>query len=272
MNDRVFQVSCCRPAVTALFCLLIAHGWAVVAEVGSSTPLSWRQTGALPAPEANQAAAAWGEYAYAITNRVVAKYDRQSGQRVAVSSGEAHHLNSGFFWEGRLYCAHSNFSNKPDRSDIKVLDPQSMELTTYKDFGQSDGSLTWAVRHDGKWWCCFAFYGADNPKTYLACFDDHWREQGRWRYPPEIVARMGRSSISGGIWWSDSLLVSGHDARELHRLQLPAQGDVLEYVETIPAPFTGQGFAVDPVTGGLVGIDRIRRQILFARLSGQSEP
>ncbi len=33
-----------------------------------------------------------------------------------------------------------------------------MELTTFHDLGQSDGSLTWVVRHDGKWWCCFAFY------------------------------------------------------------------------------------------------------------------
>lgn len=244
---------------------------AVGEEPAGHTARSWLQTSVMPAAEANQGAAAWGEYVYAITNRVVAKYDRQTGNRVASSSGAARHLNSGSFWEGKLYCAHSNFSNKPDRSDIKVLDPQSMELTPYKDFGQSDGSLTWAVRHEGKWWCNFAFYGKDNPRTYVACFDDQWREQGRWRYPPEVIERLGRSSVSGGIWWNDCLLVSGHDARELYRLRLPADGELLEHLETMPAPFPGQAFAVDPATGGLVGIDRSRRQILFAKLSDQAE-
>jgi hypothetical protein len=227
----------------------------------------WERTGVLPAAEANQAAAALGEHVYAITNRVVAKYDRRTGQRVAESRGAAEHLNSGFFWEGKLYCAHSNYPKKPDRSDVKVLDPQSMQLTTFKNFGESDGSLTWVIRHEDQWWCTFAFYREENARTYLARFDDRWRERGRWRYPPEIVRRMGRASISGGIWWQGSLLVSGHDERELYRLQLPAKGDVLEYLETIPAPFTGQGFAVDPATGGLLGIDRARRQIVFAELS-----
>jgi hypothetical protein len=32
----------------------------------------------------------------------------------------------------------------------------------------------------------------------------------------------------------------------------------------VAAPFTGQGIAPDPVSGGLVGIDRKNRQILLA--------
>ena len=261
----------CQSPVLMQFVAFLVFGQAFAEEPAGQTARAWIQTSMMPAAEANQGAAAWGEYVYAITNRVVAKYDRQTGKRVAASSGDAHHLNSGFFWEGKLYCAHSNFSNKPDRSDIKVLDPESMQLTTYKDFGQSGGSLTWAVRHKGRWWCNFAFYGKDNPQTYVACFDDRWKEQGRWRYPPEVIERLGRSSISGGIWWNDCLLVSGHDARELYRLRLPADGDVLEHLETMPAAFPGQAFAIDPATGGLVGIDRSRRQIVFARLSSQAE-
>jgi hypothetical protein len=35
----------------------------------------------------------------------------------------------------------------------------------------------------------------------------------------------------------------------------------------LPAPFTGQGIADDPATGGLVGIDRKQRQIVFAELT-----
>ena len=86
-----------------------------------------------------------------------------------------------------------------------------------------------------------------------------------------MIERLGRSSVSGGIWWNDCLMVSGHDACELYRLRLPAEGDLLEHLETMPAPLPGQAFAIDPATSGLVGIDRSRRQILFARLSNQAE-
>src|SRR6187402_810935 len=50
-----------------------------------------------PAPEANQAAAADDHFLYAIDSTRIAKYDRQTGARVAISAGRAHHLNSGFF-------------------------------------------------------------------------------------------------------------------------------------------------------------------------------
>src|SRR5437868_2257818 len=56
------------------------------------------QTGTLPAPEANQAAAADERFVYAIDSGVVAQYDRATGKRLALSSGEAKHLNSGFLW------------------------------------------------------------------------------------------------------------------------------------------------------------------------------
>ena len=35
-------------------------------------------------------------------------------------------------------------------------------------------------------------------------------------------------------------------------------------VEVIPSPFPGKGIATDPKTGGLVGIDRGKRQVMFA--------
>src|SRR5262245_45558382 len=100
---------------------------------------TWKQTGALEAPEAVQAAAADERHVYAIANSIVARYDRQTGQRLAISSGEAFHLNSGFLWKGRLFCAHSNYPKKPERSEIKILDLVSMKLETFKDFGDSGG-------------------------------------------------------------------------------------------------------------------------------------
>src|SRR5690606_78873 len=45
---------------------------------------------------------------------------------------------------------------------------------------------------------------------------------------------------------------------------LPENGSVLQFLGEQKTPFTGQGIAFDPGTGGLVGIDRAKRQILLA--------
>src|SRR4029453_243540 len=137
----------------------------------------------------------------------------------------------------------------------------------FKDFGNFGGSLTWAVRHDGHWWCNFARYGADNGQTFLVKLTGDWREVGRWTYPPEVIRDLGRNSLSGGLWQSDALLVTGHDDPVLFRLELPKEGTVLKFVGKESVPFTGQGFAIDPPTGGLVGIDRAKRQVVFASLA-----
>jgi hypothetical protein len=230
-------------------------------------PAGWTETRVLDAPEAFQAAAAHDDWLFAIANSQIAKYDRASGKRLAVSTGEAQHLNSGFVWEGKLYCAHSNYPLLPEQSEIKVLDLESMKLTTFRGFGNFGGSLTWAVKRgsdDESWWCNFARYGADNAQTFLVQFDKDWREQGRWTYPPEALKGIGRNSFSGGIWLEDELLVTDHDNRVIYRLRLPKEGSVLEFIAKEPAPFTGQGFAFDVKTGGLVGINRAKRQIIFA--------
>ena len=226
----------------------------------------WTATATLAAPEAFQAAAADEKHVYAIANDRVARYDRASGQRLAVSTGEATHLNSGFLWEGKLYCAHSNYPLKPEQSEIKVLDPGSIRLATFKDFGNFGGSLTWAVRHEGHWWCNFARYGADNRQTFLVKFTEDWREAGRWTYPRELIAQLGRNSISGGLWLGERLLATGHDDGVLFHLALPKEGTVLSLVGQESVPFTGQGFAVDPCNPAcsLVGINRAKRQVVFA--------
>lgn len=228
----------------------------------------WRLDRVIPAPEAHQAAAADEKFVYAITNRLVAKYDRDSGKRIAVSTGEAKHLNSGFFHKKRLLCAHSNYPQIPERSEVKVLDPQTMKLTTFHDFGDYGGSLTWVLRHDRHWWCNFAKYGDKNADTFLARFDDEWQETARWKYPPEVIRQIGSYSLSGGLWRKDALLVTDHDHGMLYQLQVPKNGDVLEFVGQRPAPFTGQGIAVDPVTDGLIGINRAKKHIVFATPAG----
>ena len=229
--------------------------------------VAWEQTAILSAAEAHQAAAADLDVVYAISSREVAKFARGSGKKLGVSQGPAQHLNSGFLWKSRLYCAHSNYPRIPEQSQIKVLDPESMQLTTFHDFGDYGGSLTWAVRYQGSWWCNFARYGDDNAQTFLVRFDDRWKPLGRWTYPAAVIRQLGKYSLSGGLWFQETLMVTDHDHGRIYRLRLPSRGNVLEFVDQQAAPFSGQGIAVDPLTGGLVGIHRARKHIVFAALS-----
>jgi hypothetical protein len=252
---------------------LFTCGWRVCGQEGVAdsrpTESKWVKTRSLQAEEAYQAAAAHGPWVFAITNHKIAKYDRKSGQKLAESRGKARHLNSGFVHEGKLYCAHSNYPRVPEDSEILVLDFESMELTTFKDFGNYGGSLTWAVRHDDAWWCNFARYGADNAGTFLVRFDEEWQETGRWTYPRGVLESIGRASISGGLWLESDLVVTDHDHRVLYRLRLPKEGTVLKLVRKEAAPFPGQGIAYDEQTGGLIGIDRGKREVVFAVLEAK---
>lgn len=232
----------------------------------------WKESQRWPAAEAHQAAAADARFLYAISSTEIVRYDRATGQRIAASRGAAMHLNSGFLDGGKLYCAHSNYPAQPARSEIKVLDLTTLELATYKDFGSFAGSLTWCVRHEGHWWCNFAHYRADNARTVLVRFDANWKELGRWTYPMKVVGQLGGNSISGGIWLGGEILATGHDDPVLFRLRLPPQGGELEYVGTDKIPFTGQGIAFDPVTGGLVGIHRSRKQVVVAQRADDRAP
>jgi hypothetical protein len=227
----------------------------------------YRETGTLGAPQAHQAAAADRKFIYAITNNVVAKYSRKTRQQLAVSVGKALHLNSGYLYRGSLLCAHSNFPRIPEHSQIKVLDTNSMQLTTFHDFGDYGGSLTWVVRVGNRWLCNFAKYDKSNGDTFLAEFDRNWTETRRWTYPQAMVAQLGKYSLSGGLFHQQRLLVTGHDAQELYYLRIPQTGTVLEYIGKSPVPFTGQGFAVDPIGGGLVGISRVEHRVIFLNVA-----
>ena len=261
------------PALIRWTCWLVLTVLLPVAGLcAAGTEEPWPKTAELAAPEAIQAAAADGRFVYAIASQQVAKYDRTTGRRIATSTGNAKHLNSGFLWKGKLLCAHSNYPQIPERSEIKVLDPGSMKLSTFRDFGNAGGSLTWVVRHDDHWWCNFARYGDKNAETFLVEFDNKWRQKRRWTYPGSVIGQLGRFSLSGGLWYRQELLVTGHDKPEVYRLQLPQTGSVLEFIGKQSVPFTGQGFAKDLHSGGLVGISRARRRVIFAGLTEPSEP
>jgi hypothetical protein len=225
----------------------------------------WVKATEVKSEHATQAACADEKHFYAISNTTVAMYDRATGKLVAKSEGPAEHLNSGFVWKGKVYCAHSNYPKKPEESEIKVYDPATNKLTTFHEFKNPPGSLVWNV-HDGKhWWCCFAHYQTDNAKTFLAKMDGEFKELARWTFPKKVVDDWDKMSASGGVWDGDTLLVSHHHFKVLYRLRLPKGGKELELVEGLTSPFPGQGIAADPNTkGGLVGIDRTARSVVFA--------
>jgi hypothetical protein len=262
-----------KRATSASFVIAFVAAMALFPDLrGSDLPKSSGAhvvTGSMASPLANQAAAADETFVYVVDNGVIAKHDRSTGKELARSVGKAQHLNSGFLWEGKLYCAHSNYPKKPHQSDIRVLDPQTMKLEIFHIFDNPPGSLTWAVRRGNDWWCHFAHYGKDNEKSVLVQYGDGWKEMGRWTFPKELVADWGNSSLSGGIWMGDDLLATGHDKKVIYKLKVPKEGTVMKVIEVVPSPFPGQGIAADPKTGGLVGIDRGKRQVLFARFEAR---
>jgi hypothetical protein len=242
----------------------------LIAADGTSLPTKpgWTATASFASPHATQAAAADEKWFYAVSNTTVAVHDRKTGKLLSTSTGPAEHLNSAYLWDGKVYCAHSNYPKKPDQSDIRVFDPATGKLTVFHTFADPPGSLTWCLRgRDGKgWWCCFAHYQTDNAKTVVAELTDEFTERRRWTFPKKVVADWDKMSASGAVWDGDTLLVSHHHYPVLYRLRVPKAGGELELVEALTCPFPGQGIAVDPATpGGLVGIDRTKRTVVFAK-------
>ena len=239
-------------------------------EKQSALPLSpgWTLTASFPSPHATQAAAADDRFVYAVSNTHVARYDRAGQLLGSGTAPDAKHLNSASVWKGKVYCAHSNYPKLPEESDFRVYDPATDTLSIYHTFVKPPGSLVWCVRDpaDSHWWCAFAHYGPDNAKSFVAKFDHDFQELARWTFPKTVVADFDGMSASGGLWDGDTLLVSHHHYRVLYRLKLPKTGGELEFVEALTCPFPGQGIAVDPTTpGGLVGIDRTKRTVVFAK-------
>jgi hypothetical protein len=231
--------------------------------------------------EANQGVAVDAEHFYGIGNHALVKHRKDTGERVAEwfgpRAGAIIHLNSGWLDGDRLVLSHSNFPQLPMASSLEIYDANSLQPLESHTLGMRLGSLTWAMRHQGSWWACFANYndggttpGFDQRWTHMARFDDNWQELQSWLFPPQVIATWGDSSCSGGDWGDDGLLyVTGHDAAQLHVLRLPKQGVTLEYVTTIDVPFEGQSWAWDRSAAGervIYGISRARQEVIVARI------
>jgi hypothetical protein len=120
------------------------------------------QIAEFPAPEANQAVGVDDRYFYAVDNQAIGKYDKKTGKLVkrwqGPKEGPIIHLDSAFVMDGRIYCAHSNYSAWPMTSSLEIWDAATMEHIGNHSFGINWGSLTWVDFHDGHWWMTFANY------------------------------------------------------------------------------------------------------------------
>jgi hypothetical protein len=246
---------------------------------GAARPARFEEVRRFAAAEANQAVAADGDFLFAIDNHAVGQYDKRSGKRVAGWRCEAAkpliHLDSGVVRGGTLYCAHSNYPGVPMTSSIEMWDARTLRHSGSFSFGIYAGSATWVDFRGASRFVTFAHYRGKNDEadrdphwTALVEFDSEWRQRQSWVYPEEVVARLRNMSVSGGVFTPEGKLwCTGHDNAEVYVLGFPEGGSALVLEDIIPAPFHGQGIALDPVDRQLLyGIDRKTREIVISRL------
>jgi hypothetical protein len=232
------------------------------------------------APEARQGVCADAEFFWAIGNTVLAKYRRADGVRVAqweCAEGQPLiHLNAGYLFEGRLYCAHSNYPGVPNLSSIEIFDAQTLRHVGSQSFGRGHGSLTWIDRRGESWFACFVYYakkggepGRGPASSEVVRFDASWRRLEGWVFPPALTERFNGYGSSGAAFGRDGrLYVTGHDATELYVLEFPSAGSTLRWTETIPVSAEGQAFAWDPSEAGVLWtILKRTREVIVGRLA-----
>jgi hypothetical protein len=236
------------------------------------------------AAEARQAVAVDEHHFYAIDNREIGKYDKRTGERVGgyvdPEGGGIRHLNSGIVFDGRLYCANSNYPGVPMLSSIEIFDTQTLEHVESHSFGMLPSSATWIDRRDGIWWVGFGNYdgrggipGRGTAWTEIALYDEKWRRVGGYGFPAEAIEQFGTRSNSGTVFGPDGLLyATGHDEAELYVLRIPTTGAALDFVEVLPVTAEGQGIAWDPSDPRvLYTILRKTREVVVSRLPDRSD-
>lgn len=219
----------------------------------------------LPTTEATQAAVGDGRFVYAVGNHSIGKYDRASGQRVAVFDGDPAlfpHMNSCVTDKAELVCAASNYPDVPMASSVEIFDRTTLRHLRTTALPPLPGSLTSIERHDGSWWATLANYdgrggapGRDHRSTLLVRLDDQLRPVASWLFPQTVLDRFSPRSCSGASWGDDGrLYVTGHDRPEMYVLDLPKAGATLRHVATVPLATGGQA----------IGWDRSRKRVLWS--------
>ena len=257
-----------------IFPILIMPSLVAAEPVPDWSHAEWRR---FSAAEAHQGVAVDAVHFYAITNRAIAKYRKDTGERVAgwedEKDGHLRHLNAGVVFDGRLYAAHSNFPDRPEQSSVEIWDTGTLKHVESHPFENPPGSLTWVDRRDGKWFACFAHYRktSDPSLTKLLSYDKDWKPLDSWTFPAPLIERFAGNSASGGSFGpGGNLFVTGHDARELYVLEVPEGGGELRWIATIAISSAGQAFAWDRSAGRegeLYSIQRKASEVIVSRVT-----
>jgi hypothetical protein len=228
------------------------------------------------APAAGQGVAVTDAAVYAVDTRAIEKYSPTGSLLLRYDAGDDAaivHLNGCSAHAGVLYCAHSNYPGLPMRSSIERFDAETLAHIGSQPLDGAPGSATWVDRAGQRWLVAFAHYagrggepGRGPEHSRLVAYDTDWRPLASYRYPAELVARFAGRSNSGGIVAGERLLLlTGHDASELYAACIDESAEVLRWTETWPAPFAGQGIALDAEHGSLWGVVRATRELVQVR-------
>ena len=263
--------------LSTLTALAVMLAWPAMAISENDLPQALERA-RFVAPEARQGVAVGRDRFYAIDNRRIAAYDRQSGRLLVQWTGDPErftHLNSCAVAGSELVCAHSNYPNVPMESSIEWFDAVSLRHLRSHRLEPGIGSLTWIVPHEGAWWAAFANYdgkggepGRDHRLTTLVRYDTAFERRESWLFPTQVLSRFAPYSTSGGTWGSDGMLyVTGHDRPEVYVLSVSQDSSELSHVATIAVPTAGQAVAWDPWQDRtLWSIDRASGEVVMSQL------
>jgi hypothetical protein len=155
-------------------------------------------------------------------------------QKGAESRGAAEHLNSGFSGK-ESSTARTRIT--PNNEQSEIGGSTRVDGTVHvQGFGQSDGSLTWAVR--------MQVIGVhfpstrQNPKS-IGEVHDNWRELRRGRYRRKWSKARRQQRLRRAVVEQDAPR-PGHEPAK-STASACRSGRTLEYLAPCPAPFTGQG-------------------------------
>lgn len=211
-------------------------------------------------PEVNQGIGVDAEHFYAIDNTSIAKYTKDTQERVALKDYEdigAIHFDSAAVIDGKIYVAHSNYPVWPMTSSLEIFDAASLDHLESHSFGIQIGSFTWVDQApDGSWWGGFANYNrvfdkspiayGNKYNTQVVKFDADWQVDQAYVIPDIVVEKFDDMSNSGGSWGPDGhLYLSGHDPAEAYVMDIPEMGSTLKWIGTVPLDIAGQGIAWD---------------------------
>jgi outer membrane protein assembly factor BamB len=235
--------------------MLVTLSSALTVSADERSANEFRKVKSFSVPEAHQAVAVDAKSLYAISNRTIARYDKETTESkpkalarwTAPTDSPVRHLNSGIVLNGRLYCANSNWPMKPLRNTVEMFEAETLQHLERKEFPETEGAINWIERHRGAWWIVFAFYGdADVRKTRLVRYNDDWQSTGVWTFPESVIQRFLPNSNSGGAFGPKGrLFVTGHDHAEVYVLAVSEKPGELIHKVTINAPIAGQGIAWD---------------------------